>query len=258
MVTEKTNPQKGRKKNRLKKGSKRFWILFLTVFCLIIAFMLSDCSLHTREVTYTHRAAIVIRGPNDFFQQWVTKAFTVGVLNNSYSQITYYNQKNADDKKVKFISKVTDTLKKYPITDIFLLGHGTRRYLFWVENYIPKSLRRKIRLVYHSGCGSILHGKDWIKQGAISYVGHGEGMSWSPVFFYFFLRRWVRGYTLYQSVKEANMLAYVDMRVIHFISLNMFAGTQSRKATKAIIYGKNVKIDSGPKTIFLSKGKEDA
>jgi len=214
---------------------------------LLIYILTFDNKIKSRSITPTKRAAIVIRGPNDFFQQGVTKAFTLGVLGNSYQDITYYNQKTDQDKRVIFILRVRKTLKKFPTTDIFLLGHGTRNYLFWVVNHIPMGLQKKIRLVYHSGCGGGDQGNDWINTGARAYVSHGKGLSWSPLFFYFFLHRWVRGYPLRKAVKESNALAQRDLVIFNWLTLKLLAGVNTKKATKAVLFGDaHISIDKSP------------
>jgi hypothetical protein len=57
------------------------------------------------------------------------------------------------------------------------------------------------------------------------------------VFYYFFLRRWVRGYSLKDAVEESNRLAYQDMVSINIFTLGLFARREERLATQAMIFG---------------------
>ena len=68
---------------------------------------------------------------------------------------------------------------------------------------VPAELRRKLRLVYNTGCRDLSQKDEWLGLGARAYVGH-VGLSESPVFYVYFLRRWLRGATLDDAIARSN------------------------------------------------------
>jgi hypothetical protein len=87
---------------------------------------------------------------------------------------------------------------------LFLLAHGNS-FIHWVRE-LPPERRSRIRLVYNAGCQNLQQGPMWLRLGAKAYVGH-PGVSESSVFYFYFLRRWVRdGATLENAVAESNGL----------------------------------------------------
>ena len=84
--------------------------------------------------------------------------------------------------------------------DLYLLAHHNH-YVNWVAQ-VPAAARSHLRLVYNTGCRDVRQGPRWLNLGARAYVGH-PGESASPVFYFFFLRRWTRGYSLGEAVERS-------------------------------------------------------
>jgi len=151
------------------------------------------------------RAAVAIRDHVVPFQKWGTKLFTVPHLEDGYDRVYYLTQDGYGDKRVELAKAVEDALRHHDQVDIFLLAHGNR-FIDWIAEVDPV-LRDKIRLVYNTGCAGANQGAMWLSAGADAYVGHPAVHSLSPAFYFYFLRRWVRGYPLADAVAEANRAA---------------------------------------------------
>lgn len=85
----------------------------------------------------------------------------------------------------------------------FLLAHSNKT-VDWVAR-LPAERRRRLRLVYNTGCHDLPQGPRWLSLGAKTYIGH-PGKSASSVFYVFFLRRWTRGYTAQEALEASNDL----------------------------------------------------
>jgi hypothetical protein len=155
--------------------------------------------------TGTSRAAVAIRDHVIPFQKWGTKLFTLPHLEDGYDRVYYLTQAGYGDQRFELAHAVEDALRHHDQVDIFLLAHGNR-FVDWISDIDP-ALRQKLRLVYNTGCGGANQGFMWLAAGADAYVGHPALQSMSPAFYFFFLRRWVRGYSLDQAVGEANQAA---------------------------------------------------
>ena len=179
----------------------------LAVAALAIVVLVGDRPiLRQRSLdTGVTRAAVAIRDHVIPFQKWGTKLFTVPHLEDGYDRVFYLTQDGYGDKQVELAQAVEDALRRYDQVDIFLLAHGNR-FIDWIAEVDP-AVRHKIRLVYNTGCGGASQGAMWLSAGADAYVGHPAIHSLSPAFYFYFLRRWVRGYSLAEAVAEANRAA---------------------------------------------------
>src|SRR5439155_23767070 len=72
----------------------------------------------------------------------------------------------------------------------------------WVEAIAPDE-RPALRLVYDTGGGSASYGPRWLEAGAATFVGH-PGGNLAPVFYAFFLPKYVGGESIERAVREAN------------------------------------------------------
>lgn len=149
------------------------------------------------------RAAIAIRDNVIPFQKWGSKAFTLRSLERGYGEVAYFTENAKGDKKDEFVRGLTSALERHECVDIFLLAHSNR-YVDWVAEVDP-ALRHRIRLVYNTGCQDGRQADRWLGLGARTYVGH-PGESESPVFYFFFLRRWAAGHSAGTAVDESNAL----------------------------------------------------
>lgn len=161
-----------------------------------------------RNATESHkskRAVLAIRDSVPSYEQFGTEIFTEPYLKAYYDQSYYFTQKGRNDQKEIILESLERLTTSYDCVDIFILAH-TNPYLYWFES-LPKKLRKKIRLVYNTGCKNANQGKRWLKLGVDAYIGHKGKTSLSPFFYVYFLRRWVSGYRLDRAVKESNDIA---------------------------------------------------
>ncbi|HEX5053734.1 MAG TPA: hypothetical protein VFZ65_18285 [Planctomycetota bacterium] len=150
------------------------------------------------------RAAMAVRDLVPAFQQWGSRAFTMPNLEAGYGQVAYLTVSNADvDWKMAFQQRLIGLLRAYAAVDVFLLAHSNS-FVDWAREVDP-TLRRRLRLVYNTGCFDLKQKQAWLELGARGYVGH-VGLSESPIFYVYFLRRWLRGEPLDELVPECNLL----------------------------------------------------
>lgn len=180
------------------------------------------------------RAAIAIRDNVSSFQKWGSKHFTAPYLYKYYDAAWYFTQTGQGDCKETFLSTLDTALQRYPEVDLFLLAHSNQ-YIAWVAETPPKR-RRHIRLVYNTGCRDLRQGPSWLGLGAKAYVGH-SGLSASPVFYFFFLRRWTRGLTLNDAVEESNSLMRLNLARAEILSFGNVDAAIASQASEAFYYG---------------------
>jgi len=150
-------------------------------------------------------AALVIRDNVSAFQKWGSKLFTAPYLNLYYNESAYFTQYYLDDKKQDIISTLRNFLETNNYVDIYLLAHSNYYYEYIEE--IEPELREKIRLVYNTGCGNFNQSEYWLSLGADIYISHLNEESLSPFFYFYFLRRWTKGYTLEDAVNISNNIS---------------------------------------------------
>ncbi|HEX6813512.1 MAG TPA: hypothetical protein VF384_17970 [Planctomycetota bacterium] len=171
---------------------------FLAVALFVERPLLARPHQHGRE----RRAAFAIRDYVIPFQQWGTRAFTLPNLQSGYGTVDYVTLRSwGEDRSDEVASRIVKLLETHDAVDLFLLAHSNP-FVDWVRK-VPAELRRKLRLVYNTGCHDLRQKDLWLGLGARAYVGH-VGLSESPVFYVYFLRRWLRGRTLDEAVAEAN------------------------------------------------------
>lgn len=150
--------------------------------------------------TPTGRAALAYRDREIPFFQWGTQIFTQPLLEDHYAEVRYITERQRGDRRLLF-SAAADLLAKYESVDVFLAVHGERR-LRRGFRHLPH--RERLRLVYSTGCADARFGQDWLDLGADAFVGHDGVLSVSPLFYVYFLRRWVEGLPLVTAVEQAN------------------------------------------------------
>ncbi|MGC9367101.1 MAG: hypothetical protein ACP5FK_08690 [bacterium] len=164
-----------------------------------------------------NRAAIAIRDNVNSFQKWGSKNFTAGYLQHYYGCYWYFTESSNNNCKKQFQQSLKYALSHYSQVDIYLLAHQNS-YIYWVDS-LPPHLLTNIHLVYNTGCDDIYQGKHWLKLGADAYIGHYDQSS-SPVFYFYFLRRWTRGYPAGQALAESNQLMKSFLTQIEFLSFS--------------------------------------
>lgn len=178
--------------------------VLLVVSCSVAIWMLVERPLARRPnvAGREHRAAFAIRDYVIPFQQWGTRAFTVPNLEAAYGRVEYMTQREwREDLSEEFARRLGALLETHEAVDLFLLAHSNP-FVDWVAK-VPPRLRTRLRLVYNTGCYDLKQKDAWLGLGARAYVGH-VGSSDSPVFYVYFLRRWLRGSTLHEVVAESN------------------------------------------------------
>jgi hypothetical protein len=179
----------------------------LVALALAVVVGLADRPLARRRVPAAGRtrAAVALRDHVIPFQKWGTKLFTLPHLEAAYDRVFYFTQDRPDDKRAELVGALEQALAGYDDVDLFLLAHRNR-YVDWIESIDP-ALRRKLRLVYNTGCADAYQAGEWLDAGADVYVGHPAPRSVSPAFYFYFLRRWTRGWPLAEALVEANQAA---------------------------------------------------
>lgn len=150
-----------------------------------------------------NRCVIAIRDNVIPFQKFGTRLFTEPYLNSAYDKVYYFTQYDNDDKKDSFILALNEALDNYRTVDIFLLAHGNAFYE-WIRDIDTVKVKR-IRMVYNTGCSGILQSEYWLQSGVGSYISHKGPVSFSPVFYFYFLRRYISGNSIDEVVDESNI-----------------------------------------------------
>lgn len=155
------------------------------------------------------RAALAIRDNVTPFQKWGTRTFTLEYLKRYYGGAWYFTQRKEGALKEEFTACLDQALQDYAVVDLYLLAH-TNEYVKWVSE-LPAERRQRLRFVYNTGCHNLPQGQEWMGLGAKTYIGH-PGVSSSSVFYYFFLRDWLRGGTLQEAMDASNRNADIAFR----------------------------------------------
>lgn len=198
------------------KVSRIIWASVVSVFLLVLAsgivIYLTDRPLAFFSSTNQAKtlAAVAIRDSVPLYQQAATRAFALSYLPQYYAKVYYLTQKYYLDKQKAFIQNLQEALENYPEVDIYILAHGGKPYAAWLEQ-IPTKWRKKIRFVYNSGCGSTNEAEKWLNMGAKTYMAHQGTKSISPIFLFYFLRRFSRGSDLEEAYYEANELCLYQL-----------------------------------------------
>jgi hypothetical protein len=180
------------------------------------------------------RGAVAIRDNVTPFQKWGTRQFTYPYLSQNYDKTWYFTQSEAENRKTAFLSGLDAALKQYPSVDVFLLAHSNQ-YVEWVAD-LPADRRRHLRLIYNTGCNDLQQGPKWVELGAKAYVGH-PGESASPLFHFYFLRRWIRGEKLKDTMDESNRLMKTALARGQVFSLGYLDAERVSQASEAFCYG---------------------
>lgn len=215
-------------------------MLFLFSFLLVMCF--SDVPIPDKYhfQKKNKRAAIAIRDDVTSFQKFGSKLFTLPYLEKYYGKVYYYTQYHDDDKKSEFQESLKEAISKYEHVDIYLLSH-TNYFYSWIED-MDLEHYNKIRMVYNTGCSGFEQKNYWANIGVASYVSHTGKASLSPIFYFYFLRRWLRGYSLEKAVQVSNSLTEETLKRF---SLLFDENKNYKEETIAKIYGnKKLKIEN--------------
>ena len=211
-------------------------IIPILLFLLLI--VLTDRPFWSGDISKgkNQRAAVAIRDNVTPFQKWGTRIFTWPYLTNSYGTTYYFTQTSwRDNRKEDFQNSLKVALENYEQVDIFILAHANVYHL-WVAE-IDEDLRTKIRLVYNTGCGDASQAERWLVLGADTYIGH-PGASISPVFYFYFLRRWTQGYDVEEALEQSNRLTRNLLVRVAYFSIDQSEMEMIWKDSKAELSGR--------------------
>src|SRR5690606_27481654 len=105
--------------------------------------------------------------------------------------VAYFTQRWRGDGTDDLLAALSDLLARHDSVDLFVLAHSNTLVLD-VERLEPER-RKRLRLVYDTGCADAVQARHWLDLGADVHVGHPGVRSVSPAFYFFFLRRWLAG-----------------------------------------------------------------
>lgn len=218
----------------------------ITIACAATIPLATDVPLAKVEVPARseNRAAIAIRDDVTSFQKFGSREFTLPYLEHYYGKAWYFTLSGDQSQVKEFSTAVGLALKQYAAVDLYLLAHSNE-LIRWIE-ILPEADRRRLRLVYNTGCTDLKQGPEWLELGARAYVGH-AGVSMSPVFYVYFLRRWTRGRDLDESVREGNRLAFQVFDTLGLVSFEALDAARLKADSEAVIFGdRSIRIDGSP------------
>lgn len=156
---------------------------------------------HGLKAGATKQAALALRDDVPDYQKGFTAQFTVPRLRENYDAYWYFTQSRESDVHRTFVDALKQATRDYDTVDVFFLAH-TNRFIDWVAE-IPADQRRKIRLVYDTGCGDEKLATEWLDLGVHSFIGHGDE-NIAPIFYVSFLPAWLDGVGADEAVARAN------------------------------------------------------
>lgn len=210
----------------------------LALLLLAVAIVLSVTEIPVmRRKPATPRArcaAVALRDNVSPFQKWGSRNFTIDNLNAAYDRTWYFTQNPEYNRKAEVLEALNRALAEYDAVDLFLLAHGNRFYE-WVRE-IPAERRAKLRLVYNTGCENLDQNRMWLALGAKTYVGH-PGVSMSPIFYVYFLRRWTSGWTVAEATREGNLRMRGVLGRVQFVSAGVLDADELYRSSEAAVFG---------------------
>lgn len=210
----------------------------LALFLLAVAFVLSVTEVPVAgrkpATPGARRAAVALRDNVSPFQKWGSRNFTIDNLNAAYDRTWYFTQNPEYNRKAEVLEALNRALVEYDAVDLFLLAHGNRFYE-WVRE-IPAERRAKLRLVYNTGCENLDQHRMWLALGAKTYVGH-PGVSMSPIFYVYFLRRWTSGWTVAEATREGNLRMRGVLGRVQFASAGILDADELYRSSEAAVFG---------------------
>lgn len=180
----------------------------LTAVGIVVSFILLTLVFDTTPPTLriqnpnTQIAAVAYRDNVIPFQKFGSKLFTVPAIETYYDGAYYVTDRGLGGGRGKFLAALHAATTEYDAVDLFLLAHSNQ-IVRWLEAFPPEQ-RQKIRLVYNTGCRDAYQADAWMRLGVRTYVGHPGRASVSPVFYVYFLRRWIRGHSAIDATRVAN------------------------------------------------------
>ncbi len=135
------------------------------------------------------------------FEKWGTHWFTYPYLDRSYGSVHYVTAHRGAPKHDELRAAIASSLATHRDVDVFILAHSNAYYD--LLRGLPADQRSRLRLVYNTGCSDAWQSSVWLDLGADTYVGH-PGDSASPVFYFYFLRKWTSGASARDATAHGN------------------------------------------------------
>jgi len=205
--------------------SKKSKAVIVTLIMIIPGFYLAafftDHPVSGARTTKGNIAAIAIRDNVISFQKYGTRLFSLPYMNKYYSDVRYFTENYPDEHHSTFIVQLNELLSQHDSVDIYLLAHSNL-YYSWV-NEIDEAKRKKIRLVYNTVCSGALQKNEWKDMGVKYYVAHESSQSISPVFYFYFLRRYTNGQSITEAIKNSNEAMHEKLFRLKLFSLGLIS-----------------------------------
>jgi hypothetical protein len=223
----------------MKKTTAAILTTSILIITILLVFLVIDkpfcCKKYNNDLISI--AAISIRDDVSDFEKSGSYMFTNSRLKKTYKQVLYITLDKPWYEDMGLFSEIKTFINKNDRIDIYLLAHGND--IISLFNELDSLQKEKIRIVYNTGCANAKQSYLWLAMGADSYVSHNTAKSNSPIFYFFYLRRWCNGYNLEEAVNQANAKQENIIKV-----LSVFGFDPLLYDSKAQIYGNlNFKIN---------------
>lgn len=216
--------------------------LIMLLACGLVVCALGDRPLRPLAPEPGHtRGALAVRDDVIPFQKWGSKVFTVPRLEGSYDEVAYFTMFSRGDKREPILAALTGMLERHEAVDIYLLAHSNE-FVDWIWT-LPETQRARIRMVYNTGCGDAFQAQQWRELGVEAYIGHPGEHSVSPVFYVFFLRRWLAGWALDEAVADANEKTRARLELVG-------PATRGKLDGEAIAHDSRAELSGAPELVF--------
>jgi hypothetical protein len=182
----------------------------LASFAFVVAISDPPLSERPHEARRRSVAALAVRDHVVPFQKWGTEMFTLPALRRHYDEVAYFTRRWHGDRTLELLAALRELLTRHERVDLFVLAHSNA--LIAEVETLPPELTRRLRLVYDTGCADAAQAEEWRSVGADVYLGHPGRASISPVFYFYFLRRWEAGWTVADAASDANRKTVTRLR----------------------------------------------
>ncbi len=195
--------------------------IIVTILMILLGFyfaaFFTDHPVACQKKNKSDVAAIAIRDNVIYLQKYGTRLFSLPYMKKYYSEVRYFTENYPDEHYDSFVVQLKELLSLHDSVDIYLLAHSNT-YYSWV-NEIDSVQLKKIRLVYNTGCSGALQKDEWKRLGVKYYVAHESNQSISPVFYFYFLRRYTNGQGLSEAIKNSNEAMHEKLFRLNLFSL---------------------------------------
>lgn len=215
------------------------WLLTMALVLGAMGFVLGLSDVPIRDRTGGTRtntvAALAVRDHVVPFQKWGTKLFTLPALTRHYDEVRYFTQRWRGDRTDELLVALSELLARHDSVDLFVLAHSNT-LVSDVEALEPER-RKRLRLVYDTGCADAVQADHWLELGADVHVGHPGSMSISPVFYFYFLRRWLAGFSVHEAASEANRKTMIRLALANPMAAPYAGSADLAQSTLALVSG---------------------